>query len=321
MTKTQKFINKANIKFDNKFNYTEFIYNNAKTKSIIICPEHGQFEQTPDKHLNSKYGCPKCALAGRSQQSKGKLSFKPLKYSWEEMNKRLLTKFKTLSFSCSDYKGTQSSIEVYCKIHGKSYSNPHSLLHKQVKYGCKECGISKAKKTRTGSFEDFVKQANKLYDSKYTYTCEDYVNKKTIVECVCPIHGKFHKSAQKHISGQGCPICTTDALKLEGKLPGGYCETIFARNDELKNKAGIIYYLKIGKLFKIGITTDLTQRLRTLKNKFCSNIELIDYRKLPLYEAYTLEQSILTDYKEHRTFTEASTELFVKNVLNNKIPK
>lgn len=46
-----KFINKAMIKFGNKFDYSKIDYKNAKTKVCIICPEHGEFWQTPDKHL------------------------------------------------------------------------------------------------------------------------------------------------------------------------------------------------------------------------------------------------------------------------------
>ena len=56
----EQFIEKSVIKFGDKFDYSKFIYINAKTKSIIICPLHGEFTQTPDKHLNTKYGCKLC---------------------------------------------------------------------------------------------------------------------------------------------------------------------------------------------------------------------------------------------------------------------
>lgn len=56
-----KFIIKANTIFNNKFDYSKIKYINAKTKICIICPEHGEFWQTPDKHLQSKFGCPECS--------------------------------------------------------------------------------------------------------------------------------------------------------------------------------------------------------------------------------------------------------------------
>ncbi len=42
-----------------QYDYSKFIYVNAHTKGIIICPEHGEFLQIPTNHLRGK-GCPKC---------------------------------------------------------------------------------------------------------------------------------------------------------------------------------------------------------------------------------------------------------------------
>lgn len=66
------FIKKSKLKFgDDKFDYILVRYIDAKTKIKIVCFQHGEFEQTPDKHLQSKYGCPKCALIGRGNTRKG----------------------------------------------------------------------------------------------------------------------------------------------------------------------------------------------------------------------------------------------------------
>jgi hypothetical protein len=195
------------------------------------------------------------------------------------------------------------------------------LLHSHVKTACKQCGVEQAAETKTATFEEFVTQATKMYNGKYTYTSDNYKNKTSKVVCECPIHGMFVKTAQKHLSGRHCPECTKDALILEGKLPGGYCETIFSRSDKLKEKQGIIYYVKIDNLYKIGITINLKQRLKALKSKTQTEIELIDSCEITLYEAYKLEQEILENYKEFRTKIEASTELFTKDVLNGKILK
>ena len=42
-----------------KYDYSKVKYINLKTKVIIICPEHGEFKQTPSSHLNGQ-GCPEC---------------------------------------------------------------------------------------------------------------------------------------------------------------------------------------------------------------------------------------------------------------------
>ena len=62
-----KFIEKANIKFNGKYDYSLVNYIDAKTRVKIICPIHGEFEQTPDKHLSKKHGCPKCASETRKE--------------------------------------------------------------------------------------------------------------------------------------------------------------------------------------------------------------------------------------------------------------
>ena len=44
---------------NNKYDYSKVEYVNSSTKVCIICPEHGEFWQTPHKHLSGQ-GCPKC---------------------------------------------------------------------------------------------------------------------------------------------------------------------------------------------------------------------------------------------------------------------
>ena len=43
-----------------KYDYSKVVYVDMNSKVTIICPEHGEFEQTPAKHINRKHGCPKC---------------------------------------------------------------------------------------------------------------------------------------------------------------------------------------------------------------------------------------------------------------------
>ena len=47
----EKFIEKAKLVHGDKYDYSKVDYINAKTPIIIICPEHGEFIKTPDKHL------------------------------------------------------------------------------------------------------------------------------------------------------------------------------------------------------------------------------------------------------------------------------
>src|SRR5690554_3348065 len=57
----EEFVKDAVFIHNYKYDYSRVEYITCKNKVCIICPEHGEFWQTPDKHINSKQGCPKCA--------------------------------------------------------------------------------------------------------------------------------------------------------------------------------------------------------------------------------------------------------------------
>lgn len=64
-TKTKDmFIIDANKVHNGLYDYSKFIYKTSKDKGIIICPLHGEFEQTPDSHINGKSGCNYCGSGG-----------------------------------------------------------------------------------------------------------------------------------------------------------------------------------------------------------------------------------------------------------------
>ncbi len=56
---TEEFILDANNVHDYKYNYDKSVYVRNQIKLIITCPIHGDFEQTPNSHLNGS-GCPLC---------------------------------------------------------------------------------------------------------------------------------------------------------------------------------------------------------------------------------------------------------------------
>lgn len=56
----EEFVEQAKQIHGNKYNYSKSDYINAKTKVCIICPEHGEFWQIPNAHINQKQGCPIC---------------------------------------------------------------------------------------------------------------------------------------------------------------------------------------------------------------------------------------------------------------------
>lgn len=59
--KSKDFIEKSKLKHGFKYDYNLVIYESCRNKVKIICPIHGEFEQTPNAHLYAGSGCEKCA--------------------------------------------------------------------------------------------------------------------------------------------------------------------------------------------------------------------------------------------------------------------
>lgn len=56
--------------------------------------------------------------------------------------------------------------------------------------------------------EDFVKKSIEKHGNEYDYSKSIYINKRTKVEIICPIHGSFFQTPYEHKKGSGCPKCS-----------------------------------------------------------------------------------------------------------------
>lgn len=77
------FCEKAKSVHGDRYDYSKVEYINNKTKVVITCTEHGEFEQTPSNHLLGR-GCPEC----------GKRSAKRRKQKTEDKKLEALSKTK-----------------------------------------------------------------------------------------------------------------------------------------------------------------------------------------------------------------------------------
>ena len=69
---TEEFIRRAKDIHGDKYDYSKVVYKGVDTQVTIICPIHGEFQQTPYHHLNRKQGCPIC---NESQMEKNTAKF------------------------------------------------------------------------------------------------------------------------------------------------------------------------------------------------------------------------------------------------------
>lgn len=134
VSKTNKeFIEKAKQIHGDKYDYSKVEYVDSKTKVCIICPKHGEFWQTPDKHINSKQGCPNCC--------------KNKKYTTETFINECKNKFgeNFIDYSKVIYVNRNADIMLKCKKCGKEFAaNPHNHLKRGD--GCPVCKLSKLEK-------------------------------------------------------------------------------------------------------------------------------------------------------------------------------
>ena len=196
----KKFIEKAVKIHGNKYDYSKIEYKGAKEKVCIICPSHGEFWQTPDKHLNAKQGCPKC---------KGK------QFSTEE---RIIQFTKIhgdkYDYSKVKYVNNTTKICIICPRHGEFWQTPANHLKGK---GCKLCRDEKLSMNRRSNNKEFIEKAKKIHGNDYSYDKIKYVNNVTPIEIVCPIHGSYWQKPIYHLDGCGCPECSNSSLEREFK--------------------------------------------------------------------------------------------------------
>lgn len=184
------FINKANLIHNNKYDYSKVEYVNNSTKVCIICPEHGEFWQTPRNHLIGQ-GCPLC-------NGTFKLT------NQEFIEKANLIHNNKYDYSKVKYVNNNTKVCIICPKHGEFWQTPHHHLNG---HGCSKCRNENNGDRRRHNTEDFIRKSKSIHGEKYNYDKVNYVNSYSKVCIICPEHGEFWQSPYVHIQGHECPEC------------------------------------------------------------------------------------------------------------------
>ena len=197
----EKFILRANEKHNNRYDYSNTKYVNAKTKTTIICPDHGKFTQTPDSHLHSN-GCQECSKinSGLSRRLSPQ----------EFINKAVDVHGDTYDYSHTKYEKNDTSITIRCLIHGEFTQTPNNHLSGK---GCTPCGVQKMANKQRKTLEQFMEEAHSKHGDKFNYSKVVYINTHTNIEIICPIHGVVEQTPIDHISSLfGCRQCASTEM-------------------------------------------------------------------------------------------------------------
>lgn len=182
----EEFIQKANLKHGDKYDYSKVEYIKNNIKVIIICKEHGDFLQTPGKHLSGQ-GCSKCS---------GKCKTIDTKYFIEQAKRVHQERY---NYSKTRYINSKTKVVIVCKEHGEFEQTPSEHLQKQ---NCNKCvgGVAL-------TANEFIDRAINKHGNKYDYSKSKYINTKENIIIICKIHGEFAQIPNNHLNGAGCTKC------------------------------------------------------------------------------------------------------------------
>ena len=199
------FIDRATKKHNGKYDYSKVEYVNSTTPVCIICPEHGEFWQTPHNHLNST-GCKKC-------KSNKHLGVKDSLESFiEKAHKIHGDKY---DYSKVEYVNSTTPVCIICPEHGEFWQTPSNHTNKIHPKGCDKCNRLKHSNDEKISKEEFIERARKIHSDKYDYSKVEYVNFHAKICIICPEHGEFWQTPSHHLRNEGCPICNFSKLELD----------------------------------------------------------------------------------------------------------
>ena len=180
-----EFLKRCKEKHGERYDYSLCIYNNKRTKIIVICKEHGQFQVYPLDHLVSN--CPFCINNNIKSNSS------------DFINKSKKIHGDKYDYSLVEYINNETKVSIICSIHGEFIQSPNSHLAGK---GCPKCGGTKKLST-----DEFIKMSKKIHGDKYDYSLVEYVNHLTKIKIICKKHGVFKQTPNSHLSEKGCPIC------------------------------------------------------------------------------------------------------------------
>lgn len=244
---TSEFIEKARAVHGNKYDYSKVEYANNRTKVCIICPEHGEFWQSPDSHCNQGQGCPVC------RRIKAKESIRKVQGI---TNEEFIERAKKIhggkyDYSNVKYENTDTKVCIICPEHGEFWQSPHHHLNGS---GCPECGKNDI--TEMKLYES-IKQ--KFPDAIHTYkpkflnskgkpqSLDIFIpSKNTAIE----YQGRQHFVAVSRYGGNDefektierdrrkCLLCKENGIKLiyvsfEKEAPESYLSTIYKTKESL----------------------------------------------------------------------------------------
>jgi hypothetical protein len=126
---TDEIIQLFKDKHGDEYDYSKVVFNKMHEKVCIICKEHGEFWQTPSKHLLGQ-GCPKCGINKRAEEKN---------IGQDEFIRRCKAIYgDDYIYNETEYDKMENKVKIICPKHGEFWQKPYDHLHG---HGCPKCGL------------------------------------------------------------------------------------------------------------------------------------------------------------------------------------
>ena len=235
----QKFKHEAQLIHKNIYDYSKSIYISAKDLIIITCIKHGDFEQTPNKHLGGG-GCKKCAM--ENTITRMSIPWEKYKQDLEKIHNSVYDYSKVI------WKGSESDITVVCKIH--SDFTIRAQDHKNGR-GCQKCSKEAHVQYNKHDTNIFIERSNEIWNNIYDYSKVEYTGSENKVIIICKKHGEFKQLPANHYK-YGCGACGRE-INVRNKILKETCKNEFvskanAIHDNKYDYSNAVYETAVTKL-------------------------------------------------------------------------
>lgn len=211
----EEFIKRANKIHGDKYDYSKSNYVHGRTKIIITCPIHGEFEQIAHSHIEGR-GCKKC---GKTKNTE---------WFIHESKKVHGDKY---DYTKAIYVGSGKKLKIVCAVHGEFEQIPHGHLGGK---GCRKCGFIERDKKKKKDTNWFIEQSKKAHGETYHYSNSNYTKALNKITIICKIHGEFEQTAMSHMKGFGCDKCGNERIR----------EALSSSVEEFRDRANKIHNYK-----------------------------------------------------------------------------
>lgn len=185
------------------FDWTKFVYVNARTKVTVGCKVHGDFHIVYDS-LKSGRGCRKCGYETKreSQRYTSEVFIAKVREKVLDMNG------DQFDYSKVEYTTRDSRVLVTCKVHGEFAMHPGNAMH--LSSGCPVCAQHVAHPHLRKPVEQLCKELlEALGSDKYSVAnLAEYTGNKSYITLNCKDHGDWVTKPNWILSGRGCPGCS-----------------------------------------------------------------------------------------------------------------